>query len=160
LALIHEQTSELMDTENMYIALYDKEADMVRFPLMFVDGKPTQVESRSGGKGRTEWIIQNRRPIFIKTRDESIKWYEQYGQEYIGEPFASWVGVPMMAGDKALGVIATFHKTKDFVYTKDDQDVLELMASPTAIVLQNARMWEAMQKLSEDLGAGALLDVD
>jgi GAF domain-containing protein len=159
LNLIHEQTSELMDTKNMYIALYDEATDIVRFPLMYVDGQPTQVPSRSGGKGRTERIIQNRRPILIETRAESVKWYDEYGKEYIGEPFASWIGVPMMAGDKVLGVIATYHKTEDYVYTKDDLEVLSLMASQAAIVLQNARMWEAMQKLSEDLSAGALLDV-
>jgi len=32
-----------------------------------------------------------------------------------------------------------------------------LMAIQAAIVLQKTRMWEAMQKLSEDLSAGALL---
>jgi GAF domain-containing protein len=161
LALIHEQTSELMDTENMYIALYDEATDTVRFPLIYVDGKPTQVKSRSGGKGRTEWIIKHQEPIFIETRDESVKWYTKHeGIDYIDEPFASWIGVPMMAGDKVFGVIATYHKTKDYVYTKDDQNVLELMASQAAIVLQNARMWEQMQGLSEDLGAGAMLDVE
>jgi len=159
LALIHEQTKPLMDTDNMYIALYDQAADVVRFPLMYVEGQATQVPSRSGGKGRTEWIIQNREPIFNKTRAESEAWYKVPGrEEYIGEPFASWIGVPMMAGDKVMGVIATYHKTKDHVYTKDDLEVLALMASQAAIVLQNARMWEAMQKLSEDLSAGALLD--
>jgi GAF domain-containing protein len=65
----------------------------------------------------------------------------------------------MMTGDKVLGVIATYHKTRDHVYTKDDQNVLELMASQAAIVFQNARMWEAMQKLSEDLSAVDMLDV-
>ena len=161
LALIHEQTKPLMDTENMYIALYDDATDTVRFPLMFVDGKPTQVESRRGGKGRTEWIIKNREPIFNKTKAESEAWYQVPGrEEYIGEPFASWIGVPMLSGDKVLGVIATYHKTKDNAYTKDDKEVLDLMASQAAIVLQNARMWEAMQRLSEDLSAGAMLDVE
>jgi transcriptional regulator with GAF, ATPase, and Fis domain len=161
LALIHNNIAPLMDTENMYIAMYDKATDTVRFPLMFVDGKPQQVAARSGGKGRTEWIVKNRKPIFIETRAESVKWYKEcQGKEYIGEPFPSWIGVPMMAEDKVLGVIATYHKTKDYVYTKDDQEVLELMASQAAIVLQNARMWEAMQKLSEDLDAGALPDVE
>ncbi len=160
LALIHEQTEPLMDTDNMYIALYDEVTDAVRFPLMFVDGQPKLVDSRSGGKGRTEWIIRNQQPIYIETCVESEVWYKAPGrQEYIGESFASWIGVPMMAGDKVMGVIATYHKTKDHVYTKDDLEVLSLMASQAAIVLQNARMWEAMQKLSEDLSAGALLDV-
>jgi hypothetical protein len=48
-----------MDTDTMYIALYDKATDTVRFGLMFVDGKPGHVASRSGGAGWTEWIIRS-----------------------------------------------------------------------------------------------------
>ena len=63
----------------------------------------------------------------------------------------------MIADGKVLGVIATYHKTVNSAYTEDDLEVLELMAIQAAIVLQKTRMWEAMQKLSEDLSAGALL---
>lgn len=161
LALIHEQIKPLMDAKNMYIALYNEVTDTVRFPLMYEDGQSVQMPSRQGGAGRTEWIIRTRKSILIETRAESEAWYkEPERKEYRGEPYASWVGVPMMAGDKVLGVIATYHKTRDYVYDKDHLEVLSLMASQVAIVLQNTRMWEAMQKLSEDLSAGALPDVE
>jgi GAF domain-containing protein len=154
-ALIHAQTEPLMDTDNMYIALYDEKMDEVSFPLMYVDGRPDPAASRRGGKGRTEWIIRNRQSIFNATRVDSEAWYQDpEHKEYIGQTFASWVGVPMIAGEKVLGVIATYHKTQDNAYTEDDREVLSLMASQAAIVLQNARMWEVMQKLSEDLSAG------
>jgi GAF domain-containing protein len=154
LQLIYEQASELMDTSNLYVALYDAATDTVRFPLMYLDGQTTQVEPRSSGKGRTEWIIRNRQPIFIETRTESEAWYGAPGrEEYIGEPLASWVGVPMMFGDKVLGVIATYHKTKDNVYTKDDQDVLELMASQAAVAVENARLYSNLEKQNEQLAA-------
>jgi signal transduction histidine kinase len=141
LNLIHEQASELMDTENMYIALYDRETDTVRFGLMYVDGKPTYVESRRGGKGRTEWIIRNREPILDLTKEQSQAWYKMDGrQEYIGEPFASWIGVPMIVRDQVIGVIATYNKDKDFVYDEDDLIILSSMANQAAIALDNARL--------------------
>ncbi len=147
LQLIYEQTKPLMDTSNLYIALHDKATDTVSFPLMFVDGPATQVPSRSGGKGRTEWIIQNRAPILNETRAESEAWYRAPGrEEYIGEPFASWVGVPMMVGDKVLGVIATYHKTLDYVYAKDDQEILSLMANQAAVAIENARLYEHLEE--------------
>jgi GAF domain-containing protein len=146
LRIIHQQASALMDTSNLYVALYEAATDTVHFPLMYVDGQSTKVESRSGGKGRTEWIIRSREPIFIETRDESVAWYEKYGQEYIGEPFASWLGVPMIAGDKVLGVIATYHKTQDFVYTGDDKEILSLMANQAAVAIENARLYEHLEE--------------
>lgn len=139
---IHEKASRLMDTANMYIALYDAPMDTARFPLMYVDSEPVEVLARSGGKGRTEWIIHHREPLLIHTGDESRAWYQQEGQqEYIGEPFASWVGVPMLSGDSVLGVIATYHKTQDYVYDEDDQLVLSLMAGQAAVAIENARFY-------------------
>jgi GAF domain-containing protein len=165
---VYEQASEVMDTDNMYIALYNAETDVVRFGLMYVDGKSKRVEPRTGGAGRTEWIIHQREPLLIETREESMAWYAQRGRkEYIKEPFASWLGVPMMVAGKVLGVIATYHKTQDYVYDQDDQQILSLMASQAAIALENARLYAEAQKkaqemdtlrgLAEDLSAGALL---
>jgi GAF domain-containing protein len=151
LQLIYRQASRLMDTSNLYIALYDEKTDTVSFPLMYVDGQPLQVPSRKRGEGRTEWIIQNRQPILIETCTESVVWYEKYGHEYIGEPFASWVGVPMMARDKVLGVIATYHKTQDYVYTKDDLEILSLMANQAAVAIENARLYQELNEKVQEL---------
>jgi GAF domain-containing protein len=149
---IDQQASQLMHTDNMYIALYNEETDTVRFPLMRVDGEPKYVEPRSAGEGRTEWIIQHQEPILIKTESESIEWYTERGrQEYIGEPFASWLGVPMMSVGKALGVIATYHKEKEHVYDEDDLEVLQTIASQSAIALRNTRLVQELEQTVDDL---------
>jgi K+-sensing histidine kinase KdpD len=154
LNLIHEQTSELMDTDNMYIALYEEETDTVRFPLMYVDGKPAHVDARQGGQGRTEWIIRHREPILDRTKEESRAWYQVKGrQEYIGEPFASWIGVPMIAQDDVLGVIAVYHKEKNYVYDQHDLLILQSMASQAAIALSNATLVDQLKTFQEKVKA-------
>jgi GAF domain-containing protein len=156
LDLIHETASQLMDTANMYIARYDASTDTVSFPLMYVDGEPMEVAARSGGAGRTEWIIRNRESILIYTRDASEAWYKGHRTDYIDEPFASWVGVPMLSGDNVLGVIAAYHKTDDYVYDENDQEILSLMANQAAVALKSAQQIEIMKDLSVDLTAGVL----
>ena len=160
--LIFEQAEPLMHTENMYVALYEQSTDAVSFPLMFVDGERKEVETREAGAGRTEHIIRTKEPLLIPTEEKSKAWYEETGRkEYIGESFASWLGVPMLIGDQALGVIATYHKTDDYVYDEDDQAVLESIASQAAIALQNIHYvdeLEAFQDLAEDFSAGSFFD--
>ncbi|MBC8492772.1 MAG: GAF domain-containing protein, partial [Chloroflexi bacterium] len=131
LDLIYEQASQLMDTDNMYIALYDEAIDTVRFGLAFVNGRRVDVETEEGwqprraGKGRTEEIIRTKKPLFHATKAEAEEWYSQpEHQEYIGEPFASWLGVPMMVGERVLGVIAVYHPKRDHVYSGDDLSIL------------------------------------
>ena len=151
--LIYDQASQVMDTDNMYIALYDEVTDTVSFALAFLDGWPVDVatakgwQPRSGGQGRTEWIIHHRKPLASYTEAESKAWYaDPEHQEYIGQPFASWVGVPMIASDKVLGVIATYHADKEYIYDDDDLQVLSLMASQAAIALNNARLVRSLQE--------------
>lgn len=152
LDLIHQQARQLMDTSNMYIALYDEDTDTVSFDLMLVDGEPEEVAPRTGGQGRTEWIIHNREPILIKTEAESRGWYEEQGRtDYIDEPFASWIGVPMKTREKVLGVIAAYHKTDEYVYDENDQQILSSMASQAAIALENARLYDDLGHRNQQL---------
>ena len=153
-ALIHQQASRMMDTQNMYIALYDDETDEVQFALAYLGGEPVVTATvkgwglRRGGKGRTEWIIHHRQPLLDKTKAESEEWYTEPGRaEYIGQPFASWVGVPMMARDKALGVIATYHASEEYVYDEDDVQVLTMLANQAAVALENARLYANMEQM-------------
>lgn len=154
LQLVYEQASHLMHTENMYIALYDRVTNMVRFPLMFVDGKATEIPPRKAGSGRTEEIISTKKPLFIETRKASVAWYQQAErEEYLGDPLASWIGVPMINRDRVIGVIAAYHNTEDFVYTEDDLHILSLLATEAAIVIDNAQLLEQERHQSEKLKA-------
>jgi GAF domain-containing protein len=148
LELIYKQASQLMDTRNMYIALYDEETDMVSFGLAMKDGKRVDVKKEKGwaprqaGKGRTEEIIRTKMPIFHTTKAEAEAWYAQPEHiEYVGKVSASWLGVPMMVGEKVLGVIATHHPTRDYVYSRDDLEVLQTMANQAAIAMDNAVLY-------------------
>ncbi|MGE0084184.1 MAG: GAF domain-containing protein [Desulfococcaceae bacterium] len=136
----------LMEMNNMFIGLYDEQTDLIHFPLAFKDGKPTKImegeeRKKSGKKGRTEYIIETKKSMFCETKEQAKEWYKQAGHgEFMGDELASFIGVPMMTGDKVLGVVATYHPTKDYVYSKDDLEILQTMANIAAIALQNARL--------------------
>jgi GAF domain-containing protein len=158
LDLIYKQASKLMETGNLYIALYDDTTDIVRFGLAYQKGKRIDVnkeagwESRKAGKGKTEEIIQTKKPIFNATKTEAEEWYKQSGrEEYIGTIFPSWVGVPMMVADKAIGVIATYHPDQDFVYDQDDLEILQAIANQAAVALENSALYQNVQKRREQL---------
>jgi GAF domain-containing protein len=160
LHLIYDNLHPLMNTENMYIALYDHATDMVCFPVMFVDGQKTEISDRKAGSGRTEFIISSKKHLFVQTREESIAWYKEQGrEEYIGEPFASWIGVPMISGSRVIGVIAAYHLTNNHEYDQDDLDVLQAIANQAAIALEVTRRiaeLKALQSLTNDLSTGLL----
>jgi signal transduction histidine kinase len=157
LELIYTQASKLMDTDNMYIALYDETIDTVRFGLGMIDGKRVNIEAEKGweprraGKGRTEEIIRTKKPMLTTTKAEAEVWYaKSEHKEYWGRTFASWLGVPMMAGEKVLGVIATYHSMRDYVYSGDDLAILRGMANQAAVAIDNARLTYGLEQAVEE----------
>jgi len=157
LELIHRESSRFMDTDNMYIALYDEATDTVRFGLAFVNGKRIDVTTEAGwqprrtGRGRAEEIIRTKRPLLHNTRAEAEAWYaQQEHKQYVGRTFESWLGVPMMVGERVLGVIATYHPTQEHAYNEEDLVILQAMADQAAIAIDNARLYYELERVIEE----------
>ena len=148
---VHEQANQFFDIDNMYIAMYDKARDMVRFGLVLKYGRRIEMEPRKAGKGRTEEIVRTGKSIFISSRKESEEWYNLPGrEEYLGDPLASWMGVPMTANKKVIGVIAVYNPTKDYIYTTKDLTLLQAMAHMAAIALENSRLYETAKQMRDE----------
>ncbi len=161
LQLIYENASKLMDTDNMYIALYDESTDTVRFGLVYKEGREINTKKgeeeegykpRQGGQGKTEYIIKTKEPIFHPALIESEAWYEKPGHfAYDRSILPSWVGVPMITGKKVLGVVATYNPIQEHVYNNDDLEILQAMANLAAIASDNARLYSETKQQAKEL---------
>ncbi|ETR69414.1 MAG: hypothetical protein OMM_03946 [Candidatus Magnetoglobus multicellularis str. Araruama] len=172
LELIYNRATEIMDTNNMYIALYHPQPSMpddfknniingkITFEIMYVEesGKSIKkdMEPRNvtkGKYGRTEEIIISQKPILIKSKEDSDIWYKMEGHEdFLGETFSSWIGVPIISNQNVLGVIAAYHKQKEYLYDEDDLTALEMMANYSAVAIDNVRLYNKIDnELAEKL---------
>ena len=160
LTAIYQSASSLMKTDTMYIALYDEQTQGVRFGLVYEHGMAVDIANtpkwhprKVNQGGRTEWIIREKKPILLKTREEFKNWYSEPGRtKHSGttiEP--SWLGVPMIVGDKAIGVIAVHHDTQEFVYHDADRDFLLSIANQAAIALENAHLYQTGEIINHRL---------
>jgi GAF domain-containing protein len=152
LDLIFAEAQELTGAKDLYIALYHEDTAEVRFVRATEKGKPVSYPSRKANmekRGKTEEIIFTRKPILHKTMREAKEWYLQFGhKEFIGHIQPSWLGVPMMVGERVLGVIAAVDLDKEYAYDELHLEVLSSMASQAAIALDNATLYyEVNQKL-------------
>jgi signal transduction histidine kinase len=133
LNIAYEHIREIMYGNNLYVALYDKVHDSISFPLMYVGGEARLQASREIDHkklGKTEEIILTGKPLRHRTKAESIAWYkEENHEEFMGNPLASWVGVPIYSSDGVKGVIAAYHPEFDAIYSKRDVFFLTEIAS-------------------------------
>ncbi|HEY75715.1 MAG TPA: GAF domain-containing protein, partial [Thermoflexia bacterium] len=140
----YQGVARLLDATNFYVALYDPETETVSFPLAVEDGQKVVWRSRQRGKGLTEYILQTKEPLLIE--EDVASRLQSLGIDLIGRTALSWLGVPVMLGDRVLGVIAVQSYTTPRAYTEHHLDLLTAVASQMAIALQNARLFEAVQE--------------
>jgi len=141
--------ARLFDTKNFYIAFYEKQKNEILFPQNISESSLDRSITRLPlGQGITSHIIRTRENVLI--HDGSDKWMRDRGEDPVGEPAQSFVGVPLIAGDEVLGVIAIQDYETTNKYGVHDLRLLTSFASQTAIALQNARLFEETRRREED----------
>lgn len=151
LDLIYAATAKamagLMDIRNMYIALFDRDAQEFEFALWYENGVPTArslVERRhrlSERRGLTNWIITNGEPLLIErnfeeeTRRRGIEVYSDI-------PTKCWLGAPLLLGGQVLGVIGLNHFEREGAYDGHHRDLLMTIAGQAAVAIENARQYD------------------
>ena len=110
------------------------------------------------GEGLTHVVGESRRPLVVSdiladSRAGGKEWYAARGLRV-------YYGIPIQAGQQLLGVVNVYLPA-DAVPTAEERDVLDLLASQTAVAIRNARMFassEAGRRAAEALASvGRLL---
>ena len=141
---VHNHTARLMDANSFYIALFDAERNEVDF--RFFGDKEEIDESmlqRRAGNGITEYVIRTQEPLLIS--DNMAKRIKELGIELHGKTAMSWLGVPMMTGDRVAGVMAVQNFRRESAYDDHHRDLLSTVANQAAIAIDNARLFEQAQ---------------
>ncbi len=137
---IYEQVARLMPARNFYVSLYDPQVDEVSFPLAVEEGEHVQWRSRRTGSGLTEYVLHSREPLLMRS-DVGAK-LDKLDVDSIGKPAECWLGVPILAADEVLGVIAVQSYDAAEAYDLPHQRVLTTIAAQAAVAIQNARLYE------------------
>jgi PAS domain S-box-containing protein len=148
---IYPPQERIANNYSVYIALYDPQSQLIRFPYL-IDGAgerftepPTPL-----GPGLTSIIIQSGQPLILKSAAEQ----SEHGvinftqaNEAIGSQ--SWLGVPIRSGGQVIGVLSMQDKRPN-LFAEADVRLLSTLAASLAVALENARLFaEAQQRAAE-----------
>ncbi len=137
---VHEQVAKLMPASSFYVALLDEDLDEVSFPVVIDEGRRIQVQARRARRGLTEYLLQSGEPLLI-ARDVRQR-VAALGLEQIGREAKCWLGIPIIAGDQTLGMMALQSYDASGVYDPSHVEILNAIAAQAAIAIQNARLYE------------------
>jgi GAF domain-containing protein len=138
----------MMQASNFYIALWKPETDEVSFPILYENNQKILGQSTTSKRGLTEYIIKTKKPLLI---EENVKEaVESLGFEHYGKEAQSWLGVPIIAGAQAIGMIAvqSYRKPDQLKKSFDHNHlkILSAIASQASVAFQNAWLYTQTDK--------------
>jgi len=98
--------------------------------------------------GLTGWIAQHRRPLLIRDLPNELDTLP-VPPRHVTEPPLSFVGIPLMLADRVVGVL-TVQSFRAGAFSEQHQRFLESLGAQLAIMLENARMYEAERRAREE----------
>lgn len=144
---VHEIIAEVMNAENFYIALYDKNRNLLSFPY-FVNKVDTQPEPNSPGKGLTEYVLRTGKSLLV----DSIYHEELCIQEEIefkGVSSPIWLGVPLIVENEVIGAMVVQHYSDPNAYGSREERILEFVSSQVAMAINRKRSENVMRESEE-----------
>ena len=159
-----DQLREVFSADLVYVALHDTATDMIDFAYYSEGGERGENPSLRFGEGLTSKILQTREPLLLNRATA----FEEVGIVPTGTPAKSYLGVPIVAGSDAIGVISVQSIEQAGRFGQDDARLLSTIAANVGVAIQNARLYAETGRRASEMAAlaelgreiGALLDLE
>ena len=150
LMAIYTECRTAIDCSLFSIALLNESTGELAFELDVRDGQLLPKERIPLGEGLNSWVVQHHQPLLLGSTAEE----RRFGVTSIKDTKAteSWLGVPMIARDRVVGVIAVESYRKN-AFTADDLILLTAIANQAAVAIENAHLYRDLEGLTYALEA-------
>ena len=146
--LVGEKVRGIFRAEVVDILLFNPDTRVVSLVYSFCDDEYYENEPPCElGEGLTSKIILTRQPLLLHT---AVEMDEQGAAAYVTAPAGerdpeSYMGVPILVGDKVLGVVDVQSYRAD-AFTEDNVRLLSTLASNMGVAIENARLFDEAQE--------------
>jgi transcriptional regulator with GAF, ATPase, and Fis domain len=144
---VYHYVNRLVDTTNFSIALFDEFTNLIEFPIFIEQNLKGSVPSRKPENGLTEHVIRTREPLFLAnnvSKKLELMGLQAGRTENTRIPLC-WLGVPLLVGNKSIGVMTLQSFETQDLYSEHDKDLMMTVASQVAIAIENARLFKDAQ---------------
>jgi len=135
-----------VDARYAALGVLDSNGELEKFiPVGMSPAEIDQMEHPPRGLGLIGAILREKRTLRVKEIAEDDR---SGGFPSHHPAMHSFLGVPILLGDRLLGQIYLTNKITHAEFTQDDEHVIETLAAYAAVAINNARMYENL--LSRD----------
>jgi GAF domain-containing protein len=150
--LIGEKVGEIFAADTTTEYLYETDGDWAHH--VYYADRGERIDFPDGPINRPSLgavIVDTRKPLSFGTLEESGKFgaMRVVRSGEAADKNESYLGVPILTGDRVIGVIAVQSYKKN-TYGQDDVRLLQTLASSMSVALENARLFDETQRLLKE----------
>ena len=148
--LVGDRIQEIFDAQVVDIGILDPASGLIHFPYTIERGvrfpdEPMEVI------GYRRIALETREPYVVNENNEAEA--ARVGQPYVlsGEPTKSAIFVPLVVGDRGIGVISLQNLDREHAFSDADVRLLTTLAGSLSVALENARLFEEIRQRNSEL---------
>ncbi len=132
---IYDSLNRLMKLPNFYIAIFDRKNNHIHFPFFVDEHAEAKFLDRAFVKGGslTSEVILKKHPVYLNEKQLKKRDAEK---KSIGPLAKAWIGVPLMAGQDVIGVVAVQSYTDPNYFARKNIDILVSASNHIALAIE------------------------
>lgn len=151
------QIHMLLAPDGLCIAIFEHNHETLKVLLAVNAGRPLikwedrEISQTNGGL--VGWVAHNQRSLLLSDLQENVPPADPLDIE---RDARSWLGVPMVTLNRVVGVVSV-QSNQASAFSERQQKFLTSLAAQAAVTLENARLFEAERRRSNEKSAVASL---
>lgn len=153
-ANIHQELGKIIEADNFYIALFERDRQLIRFPY-FVDEHfhyPINNAVRRHGRGLTEHAILENKPQHLY-KEDVLRFVTEGKIDITGNIPEAWLGVPFDLDQNVCGLIALQSYHNRNTYDERDLELLDFISGQVALAIRQKQNEEEINRQAARLQA-------
>src|SRR5262249_16959777 len=142
IGLVGHQVRRTFDADTASVALHDRTSGRIDFAYYYESGERRPEPSITLGEGLTSQILDSREPLLLNRSPQ----FEEIESTRMGTPVRSFLGVPILLRDSAIGVVSVQSMEEEGRFGEADVRLLSTIAARVGVAIQNARLFSQVEQ--------------
>ncbi len=136
---IEQQLSQLVDTSNFYVALFDEQTGMLSAP--FEKDEKDQIDTWPAERSASGLVIEKKQPVLLKKQD-ILRLIETGVIKQTGSICEAWLGMPLLRDNKVFGVIVVQSYDNSNAFDNNSKEILGYVSNQISLAIERTRVFE------------------